>query len=106
MSIRFSGRIHRAWTLGYVAKELDRSLPTLQNWVWSGMIPGTPFHSDGGQRLYTRGMIDVIVEACARRAHPCGRKNRIRRHDTTFSQEIEAGWCELGIFGLAFEHVA
>jgi len=106
MRIRFNGSARQVWTIGFLAQELDRSLICLNDWVLSGLLPSTPFETDGGLRLYTREMIDVVQAVCGERNGKDGKPRRIKKSEIEFTRAIETGWDKLGIFGTRYEHVA
>jgi len=84
------GRTLTAYPMKIVAEKLDRSVGAINYWSKIGLLPHTPIRTKGGNRLYTEGMILVMQMAISRRG-------RISKTDTTFRDEIIAGWEELGI---------
>ena len=90
-----------AFTATTLARQLGRTLQAINNWQNRGMLPDTPIHSDGGARLYTQAMMDVVEEAlneCDNRRVLCG--------DMEFYKRVEKGWKKLGIFRKKTQHVA
>lgn len=50
------------FTLGELAKKLDRQLQTLRKWEREGIIPEAQYRSKTGRRLYTEAQINAITE--------------------------------------------
>ena len=46
VTIMVEGQECRAWTIGHVAKTLDRSIATI-NWVRNGLVPDIPIQAAG-----------------------------------------------------------
>lgn len=80
--------------VGYFARAIGRSVPTIHQWERSGMLPRTPFMLSGPnkqERLYTAEMIQVVLEVMSRR------RRTISSSDPSFPEEIRAGWLALGL---------
>jgi len=89
--IEIGGVTAFVYTVGEMAKKIDRSVSTVNNWERSGTMPETPFCTEGGYRLYTDGMVSVIREALAHKPRPT-------KGDEEFYDMVKEGWSTLGIF--------
>jgi hypothetical protein len=88
--VDIGGRKVLAYTITIAAQRLGKSKSTLNNWTRQGVLPVTPLRTEGGDRLYTEGMIMVMKLAISKRV-------RISVKDNTFYQEVVDGWRELGV---------
>jgi len=79
-----------AYSIGRVAVELGRSAETLKYWTRVGLLPQTPLRSEGGDRLYTEGMMIILRIALAKRS-------RVSMADRDLPREVRNGWEGLGI---------
>ncbi len=79
-----------AYTIGRVAVEIRRSKDLINYWTRIGLLPQTPFRSPRGDRLYTEGMVLVMMAAI-------GKRSRVAASDSDFTTEIRRGWEGLGI---------
>ena len=84
------GQQRKGWSVGHLAKRINRSVPTSNHWAKHGLLPETPIRSDGGARLYTDAMIMAVGEAV-------GRRGQVSRRDESFRSEIAERWQELGV---------
>ena len=57
------GRKMQFFYIGTLAKKLNRKTPSIRMWIARGIIPETWFKDHRGNRLYTKEMIDAIVES-------------------------------------------
>lgn len=64
------GKELEMFTLGVLAKCLDRDSQTVRKWELNGIIPQATYRSASNHRLYTRRQIEAIVQ--------CVRKHNIR----------------------------
>jgi hypothetical protein len=80
--------------VGYFARAISRSVPTVHQWERSGVLPRTPFTLVGRnkqERLYTSEMIAVVRSAME------ARSGTISISDRTFHEEIVNGWKGIGV---------
>jgi hypothetical protein len=71
-----NGKLIKMYTLGSLAKALNRSVKTLRFWIEEGNIPASPYRlpsttgTNGkvyaGRRLYSKAMVEVTVEIFAK----------------------------------------
>lgn len=54
------GKEIEVFTIGKLERALNKKSTTIGYWVRSGILPETPFVTDGGHRLYTQEMIDIV----------------------------------------------
>jgi len=90
VTVKVQGRDLAAYSIGHLAREINRQKSTINHWTQHGMMPVTPIRGNGGTRLYTEGMMMVVNSAVQSRGE-------ISQKDETFRQEIVEGWAELGI---------
>lgn len=84
------------YNINVVAIQLGRTSQTIRKWEIAGIIPKTPFTSNG-KRLYCKEQIEILVK-CAEKAQICtGRKISA----TSFTTNVERQWSMLfkKIFG-------
>lgn len=60
---KYKGKDLKLYYVNTLALELGRTNQTIRKWEIAGIIPKTPFKDTRGCRLYTRDMIDLIVQA-------------------------------------------
>lgn len=80
--------------VGYFARAIGRSVPTIHQWERSQILPRTPFLLSGKnkqERLYTSEMIQVVRGALE------ARNGSISSSDRSFYNDIVSGWKEVGI---------
>jgi DNA-binding transcriptional MerR regulator len=51
------------FSIGALAKRLDRGISTVRVWERQGLLPETPYRSEKGDRLYTLDMVESIRRA-------------------------------------------
>jgi DNA-binding transcriptional MerR regulator len=56
-----NGKELEMFTIGELAKRLDRQLQTLRKWETLGVIPQATYRSGTNRRLYTKNQIESIV---------------------------------------------
>jgi DNA-binding transcriptional MerR regulator len=56
------GKELEMFTIGELAKRLDRQRQTLRKWENNGIIPQAIYRSGANRRLYTKNQIDAIVK--------------------------------------------
>ena len=79
--------------IGAFARAIGRSVPAIHQWERIGLLPRTPYCTNGEskhERLYTADMIRVVQEALSRRGTSMSSK------DPTFYKEVVAGWKSMG----------
>lgn len=77
------------FTIGELAKRLDRQLQTLRKWEKLGIIPQATYRSGTNRRLYTVNQINAIVN--------CVRKYNIKQGQPIpqeFKDEVEQAFHE------------
>lgn len=91
--VEVDGKPHEAFTVRRLADALGRSIQTLNYWHRYGILPETPLRTPGKSRvrLYTEGMIKVVVSASRKR-------DSVARSDLKFGGEIRRGWSGLGVY--------
>ena len=67
-----NGRELKVYTLGSLAKALNRTIPTLRQWMDRGKLPQSPYRLPSkldkngkvseGRRLYSKAMVEITVE--------------------------------------------
>ena len=72
-------------TVADMAEMLGRSTATVYKWIWSGLLPETPFQ---GPRLYTDKMVSAVKKAVDKRP-------RVSSKDEMFTVEITEAWQDL-----------
>lgn len=80
--------------VGYFARAIGRSVPTIHQWERSGILPRTPFMLTGRnkqERLYTAEMIAVVRSALEKR------NGTISSSDQSFHEDIVRGWKDIGV---------
>jgi len=82
------------FTIGQLSKRVDRTQQALNNWQRWELFPITPIKTEGGIRLYTAEMIEVVRLAIESRPGP---KQFVRKGDAEFYDQIIKGWRALGI---------
>jgi hypothetical protein len=88
--VRVGERSEKAYTLGYVARQLGCSEALLRQWRLRGQLPESPYR-DGRRHLYTEDMVAAIVAARDRRVHErAGRM--VVGEDASMGAEIMAAW--------------
>lgn len=78
------------YNINVVANALGRTSQTIRKWEIAGVIPKTPFKSEG-RRLYAKEQIEILVE-CAEKAHISTGK---KISQTTFTANVDKKWKEL-----------
>ena len=84
-------------TLVYISafsRGIGKSIPTVHQWERSGILPRTPLHMNGNakkERLFTKEMIDVVKIEIAKR------NGRVASSDSTFRDDVTAGWLKAGV---------
>ena len=76
-----SGKTIEVFSIGTLAKTLNRSSTTIRRWEHLGIIPTTFFTSPRGFRMYSQEQIDLIAR-CAKEAKI---KHGVSIADTEFS---------------------
>lgn len=71
-----NGRQVQMYTLGSVAKALNRSTKTLRAWIEQGKLPASPYRMPdttgvngqvyAGRRLYSKAMVEALVDIFSR----------------------------------------
>ena len=89
--VEVGGERRVGWSVGHLAKRINRSVPTINHWAKHGLLPETPIRSGGGARLYTDAMIMAVGEAVNRRG-------QVSKSDESFRSEIVEKWENLGVF--------
>lgn len=88
--VRVNGGEEEAFTFGVLAEKVGRSKVTLNYWSRNGIFPETPFRTERGERLYTMPMIDSLADTLSS-------YGRMSSGDTSFKDEVEEAWRELGV---------
>jgi hypothetical protein len=88
--LMINGTSYNGWTIGHLARRLNRSVPTINHWSKHGLLPDTPLKTESGDRLYTDAMIFVVKKALLSRG-------RITKDDFSFRDEIVGGWNKLDL---------
>lgn len=92
------------WTISTLAMKVGRTQQALNNWQRWGVLPETPLKTDGGIRLYTEEMIEVVRAAIYSRP---GKRHMVRRDDRAFAKLVKQGWRALGLdWRRKYEHIA
>jgi len=81
-----------AYTASYLATRVRRSLHAVNNWQKNGRLPMTPIVTEGGIRLYTEEMVEVVRQAVLSQPF-----KRVCADDVEFTAKIEKGWAKLRI---------
>ena len=91
--VEMDGKQREAFTVRKLADGLGRSIQTINYWHRHGILPETPLRTPGKSRvrLYTEGMIKVVVSASRKR-------DSVARSDLKFGGEIRRGWSGLGAY--------
>lgn len=89
-TVTIGGTQHEAWTVGFLAKGVGRSVATVNHWERNGLMPRTPLKTDAGDRLYTKAMIAVVASQVKKR-------RTVKRTDDAFRVAIDKGWKKLGL---------
>jgi hypothetical protein len=92
--VLIGGERVECFTIGQLAKRVNRTQQALNNWQRWDLFPQTPIRTEGNIRLYTAEMIEVVKAAIDSRPGP---KQFVRRGDAEFYHQILNGWRELGI---------
>lgn len=79
-----------AYSIGWFAERIDRSVATVRHWERHGLLPRTPVVGLNGLRYYSQEMADVVVRAMAAR-------EVVRLKDVSFTDEVLSGWAALGV---------
>lgn len=74
----------QVFTIKQVAKQLRRSVATLNYWERNGLLSEPPIRL-GRVRMYTAPMIEVVREALKKRG-------RVDLDDVSFRDEVKTGW--------------
>ncbi len=56
------GKEVELFTIGELARRLEREQQTIRKWEKAGVIPPTRIRSKTGRRLYTEGQINALVK--------------------------------------------
>lgn len=82
------------WMYGiyFLAQKTGRSLPTINSWEHKGILPRTPYVSDGGHRMYTAEQIEAVAKVVGTR-----RMARLPNRDNDLYDEVAVMWRKLGI---------
>ena len=78
------------YNINVLANWLGRTSQTIRKWEIAGVIPKTPFKSDG-KRLYSKEQIDILVE-CAEKANISTGK---KMSQTNFTRNVQKKWQKL-----------
>jgi DNA-binding transcriptional MerR regulator len=78
--------------ISVLAEAAGRSVATFLQLEDKGRFPKTPLRSVGGQRLYTREMIEAVAKAVRQMDASCG------RDWAKFYRQIHAEWERVGLF--------
>ena len=79
-----------AYRVRVLAERVNRSVSTINHWQRLGVLPQTPFYSDGGHRLYTDDMITVVSQVLSMMPKPSS-------DEAAFRAAILTGWKNMGI---------
>jgi len=85
-----NGVEEEAFTTGVLAERVGRSKVTIGYWSRNGVFPATPFFNKRGDRLYTRRMIEIVADVLSR-------YGRMPSGDTSFRDEVEDAWRDVGV---------
>ncbi len=92
-TVTVCGNAQSAWTIRYFAERINRNTKTIYAWQGQGLLPSTPFESDGGHRLYTDDMISAVEEVLL----ACDRES-VDRGSDQFYKDVHRRWRSLGIY--------
>lgn len=78
------------YNINVVATYLGRTSQTIRKWEIAGVIPKTPFKSDG-RRLYCKEQIEILVECAEKAKISTGKK----MSETNFTRNVQLKWQKL-----------
>lgn len=89
-------RKENMYTIGVLAHAVHLTVVTLSHHERKGYLPRTPFRgSSVRRRLYTKAMIDIVLQAFESRSGGIRGKKAWKE----FHGEVLAGWTKLGVMG-------
>ena len=89
--VRLNGVEVPMYSVGVLARSIQRSVVTVNYWERKGIFPVTPFKKGKGERLFSKEMIEVVKKALEDHGP------RVSLSNQQFCVDIAEGWKALGV---------